>query len=257
MTRYFDALVSRKPGDLPVSPTLKFTEDAVEIKLGEGFWKSAVNLTPYRFDIIDVRQGMVGTAAILEEDGKPIMHFVRLKVVGRQVTEIETQVTHNAAEGAIFEPASLKTPSAAMTMTPERSQLMPREAAVKVAEGYPAGLKTGSFVTADTQFAPDAYRFEGGRLMAGPSCTAMAGCNNIKTQRIPKLAGLTYGVVAVDEEQGVVLLRLDFGPGSLFGANANKSLVPYEWFKVYGGQIHAVEAFMKVMPQNTPSGWDR
>jgi hypothetical protein len=30
----------------------------------------------------------------------------------------------------------------------------------------------------------------------------------------------------------------------------------WEAFKVYGGQIHAVEAFMRVMPATTPSGWD-
>ena len=54
----------------------------------------------------------------------------------------------------------------------------------------------------------------------------------------------------------MVWLRLDFGPGSLMGANASKSLNVWEIFKVWGGQIHAVEAFMKVMPQNNPSGWD-
>jgi hypothetical protein len=30
----------------------------------------------------------------------------------------------------------------------------------------------------------------------------------------------------------------------------------WEAFKVYGGEIHAVEAFMRVMPATTPSGWD-
>ena len=47
---------------------------------------------------------------------------------------------------------------------------------------------------------------------------------------------------SVDEEAGMVWLRLDFGPGSLMGENA--------------GQFLAVEADMKVMPQNFPSGWD-
>jgi hypothetical protein len=256
VTRYLDALVAHRPGDLPVSPTVKFTEDTVEMKLGEGLWKSATKLTPYRLDVLDVAQGVAASAAMLEEDGKPISFSLRLKVVGRQITEVETQVTHNAAEGAIFQPGNLKTVSSAMTMTPDRSQLMSRTDALKIAEGYPAGLKAGSFVTADTQFAPETYRLEGGQMMAGPNCTIFAGCDNIKTQRIPRLAGLTYRVVAVDQEQGVVLLRMDFGPGSLFGANASKSLVAWEAFKVYGGQIHAVEAFMKVMPLNTPSGWD-
>ena len=143
-----------------------------------------------------------------------------------------------------------------MVMMPDRAKLNTRAEAQKIAEGYPAGLKAGSFVTADTQFSTDAYRFEGGRQMAGPGCTFIAGCDKIKEQRIPKLSGLTYRVAAVDEEAGMVWLRLDFGPGSVMGANANKSLNVWEIFKVWGGQIHAVEAFMKVMPMNTASGWD-
>jgi hypothetical protein len=30
----------------------------------------------------------------------------------------------------------------------------------------------------------------------------------------------------------------------------------FEAFKVYGGQIHAVEAFMKTKPAEQPLGWD-
>ena len=34
------------------------------------------------------------------------------------------------------------------------------------------------------------------------------------------------------------------------------ALVVVEAFKIYGGQIHAVEAFMRVMKAGTPSGWN-
>jgi len=254
--RYLNALSVHKPGDVPVSPKIRVTEDTVEIKLGEGLWKTAGKLDPYRIDILDVREGIAGTHAILEENGNRIMLVARLKVENRQITEVETQVTRNAAESAILDMSNLNVPTAAITLMPDRAKLNSRAEAQKIAEGYPAGLKAGSFVTADTQFASDAYRFEGGRQMAGSGCKFLAGCENIKTQRIPKLAGLTYRVAAVDEEAGMVWLRLDFGPGSLMGANADKSLNVWEIFKVWGGQIHAVEAFMKVMPQNNPSGWD-
>ena len=33
------------------------------------------------------------------------------------------------------------------------------------------------------------------------------------------------------------------------------ALTTFEAFKVYGGQIHAVEAFIRIMPENTASGW--
>ena len=93
--------------------------------------------------------------------------------------------------------------------------------------------------------------------MAGPGCTFRPpSCENMKAQTIPKLAGLTYRLVAVDEEMGVVWLRQDFGAGSVPGGQANMMLSTFEAFKVYGGMIHAAEAILEVEPVGTPSGWD-
>jgi hypothetical protein len=82
-----------------------------------------------------------------------------------------------------------------------------------------------------------------------------AGCDNIKTQTIPTLSGITYRVAAVDEELGIVLLRMNFGPGSTFSGGKSE-LDVWEAFKIYGDQIHAVEAFMEVVPSGTKSGWE-
>jgi len=38
---------------------------------------------PYRQEILDVRQGVAGVHAIVEENGIPVMLQVRLKIVGR------------------------------------------------------------------------------------------------------------------------------------------------------------------------------
>ena len=83
-------------------------------------------------------------------------------------------------------------------------------------------------------------------------------CLNIKTQPIPTLFEITSRVAAVDEELGIVWVRMDFGKNSMgFGPEADKqSLIVWEYFKVYDGMIHAVEAFMLPMPRETPSGWD-
>jgi hypothetical protein len=61
-------------------------------------------------------------------------------------------------------------------------------------------------------------------------------------------------VAAVDEEMGIVLLRMNFGDTGSYGPG--NGLFVFEAFKVYGGQVHAVEAFMRVMPASTPFGWD-
>lgn len=48
-------------GSLAVSGNVRFTEDAVAMKLGEGLWKNASGLGAYRQDILDVRQGIAAS----------------------------------------------------------------------------------------------------------------------------------------------------------------------------------------------------
>jgi hypothetical protein len=253
LTQYLNALAARNPGALPLAEKARFTEDTVELRLGEGLWKGASALRSYRQDILDVRQGVAATQAIVEENGMPVMLMLRLKVDGGKITEIETQVTRNQKEGALFNINALQTPRKEMAVVPAPGQLASREEAIRIADFYPRGLKIGSFVTVDAPFAPNAYRIENGGLMAGPGCSR-AGCENIKTQRIIAHPAITTRVVAVDEELGIVLLRMNFGDTGSYGPG--NALIVWEAFKVYGGQIHAVEAFMKVMPANTRSGWD-
>jgi hypothetical protein len=254
VTQYLNALIAHKPADLPLADNVRFTEDTVEMKLGASpLWINAARLRAYRLDILDTRQGVAASQAIVEESGAPVMLMLRLKISSGKIAEVETQVTRNKTEGSLFNTDALKAPSGAMLWVPGDSRNA-REEAIRIAEFYPAGLKAGSFVTVDAPFAADAYRFENGQLMAGPGCTFRPDCGNIKTQKIPTLSEVTYRVAAVDEDLGIVLLRLDFGAGS--SRVTGDSLIVWEAFKVYGGQIHAVEAFMKNMPLGTSSGWD-
>ena len=165
--------------------------------------------------------GVAGTHAIVEEGSNPVLLVLRLRVVSREITEIETMVVRSAAEGSIFSPNNLREASPAMNVVPPASQRNTRAELIRVAEGYPAGLKAGSFVTVNAQFSTDAYRLENGTKMAGPGCVFGASCSNIRTQGIPRLADLTYRLAAVDEEQGIVWLRLDFGAGSIGAGRAS------------------------------------
>jgi hypothetical protein len=93
MTKYLDAVIAHNPGGLPIAKNVRFTENCVDTKLGEGIWKTASKLTPYRMDIMDVKQGVVGTHSVIEEGQNTILLLVRLKVVDKKIAEIETQVT--------------------------------------------------------------------------------------------------------------------------------------------------------------------
>ena len=258
MTQYLDAVIAHNPKGLPVAKKVRFTENCVDAKLGEGIWKTASKLTPYRMDIMDVEQGIVGTHSVIEEGSNTVLLLVRLKVVGKEITEIETQVTRITPGGPFSNPTELKAVRPAMTLIPPKDQRNSREDLIRIGLTYPEGLKLGSFVKADTPFGPDAYRIENGYITAGQGCANKPSCENLKTQPIPTLFEITSRVAAVDEAQGIVWIRMDFGKNSMgVGPEADKqSLIVWEYFKIYDNTIHAIEAFMLAMPRGTPSGWD-
>lgn len=254
LTSYLNALAAHNPAALPVASSVRFTEDSVEIHLGDGLWKTASRIRPYRQDVLDTRAGIAATEVVVEEGaGSPALLVLRLKVAQKKITEIESMVTHNQKEGALFKPDALNAADKNMLAAPEKSQLASREDAIRIAKFYPAGLKIGSFVAVDAPFAPDAYRIENGFVTAGPGCSR-PGCENIKTQKIMEHPFITTRVVAVDEALGIVLLRMNFGQTGAYGKG--NALIVWEEFKIYGGEIHAVEAFMKIMPAAVGSGWD-
>jgi hypothetical protein len=245
VTQYLDAFVAHQP-NAAFAPGFRYIQDAIDARSGDGLWKEATKLRPYRLDVLDVRLGVAGTMAIVDVNGGPAMVAAAAKVVDRKIVQLETLVAHNRTEGVLFDVDSLEKKASPMGALVPMAARTPREQAITIGELYPAGLKAGSFVTVDVPFGADAYRFENGRLMAGPGCSFLPGCDRIKTQGVPTLSGFTYRLLAFDEDTGVVWLDEDFGPGSV--RNSSATLRAWEAFKVYGGQMHAVEAFMKAMP---------
>jgi hypothetical protein len=90
--------------------------------------------------------------------------------------------------------------------------------------------------------------------MAGPGCSMGSGCENIGTQGLPTLSGMTYKPAVVDEQAGIVFLRMKFGKGSVMSGSGTLDI--YEAFKVYNDSMHAVYAIMHVVPEGTEFGWD-
>ena len=254
ITQYLNAMVAHKPGALAVSDKVRFTEDTVTMKLGEGLWKNASGIRTHRQDILDVRQGVAASQVIVEESGSPVMLVLRLKVADKKITEVETQVTRSRDEGAIFNIDAIQAVSKAMNLVPERAQINSRADAIKIAEFYPAGLKIGSFVdggcSVRVRCLSDRKRDDHGRTrLRARGLREHQDANHHEAPRDYESRWL-----AVDEELGIVLLRMNFGDTGSYGPG--NALVVWEAFKVYGGQIHAVEAFMRKMPATAGSGWD-
>ncbi|MCX7726421.1 MAG: hypothetical protein N2053_06200 [Chitinispirillaceae bacterium] len=228
-----------------------------EIKIGEGYWKDVNGTVRYRLDIIDVRQSGVGGLVVIKGNSSVLL-AVRLKVANQKITEIETIVTKNSNEGMLFNPDGFK-PSPAdsdMTKMPPKELLNTREEMIEIASKYPEAMKkgVGSFNKNGLYFSKNAYRLENGQLMAGPGCTFLSGCDNIGTQTLPKLPEMVYKVALVDEEAGIVFLRMNFGKGSVMSGSG--TLDVFEAFKIYNDTMHCVYAIMRVVPEGTTFGWD-
>ncbi len=258
VTQLLYAFVKHDVSKLPVSDTLRVTEDAVEKPLGKvGLVRTVTRLRGFRQDIVDERDGVAGADVVVEESGAPVLLVVRLKVVADKLTEVELVATRSAAEGLIFNIDGLSAPSEAMNYAPRPEQLSTRDEAIKAALHYPAGLNAArTFADVNAPFAAGAYRYENGQLMAGPDCKFAPGCQNISTQSLAifnRLGNVQTRVVAVDERMGIVWLRMAWGVSERGG----DQLTVWETFKVYDGQIHAVEAFMRILPvEKRNGGWE-
>jgi hypothetical protein len=258
LTATLHSLVKHDTSKLPLSDKVRVTEDAVEKPLTKvGLVRTVTRLRGYRQDFLDERGGMATTGTLVEEVGAPVLLVVRLKVVDQKITEIEMVATRSRADGLIFNIDGLSAPSEVMNYAPRPEQLPSREDALKAALKYPEGLNAAkTFADVNAPFTPVAYRFENGQIMAGPDCKFAPGCENISTQSLAifnRLGKVTTRVVGVDERMGIVLLRLNWGVREPTG----DQLTAFEAFKVYDGQIHAVEAFIRILPlELAKGGWD-
>jgi hypothetical protein len=245
------ALVDHNVSQLEVSSTLRVTEDAVEKPLDKvGLVRTVTKLRGYRQDIIDERAQQAVAGVMVEESGAPILLVVRVKLDPQQrLSEVELVTTRSRADGMIYNiDAYSGAPAEAMNLPPRPEQLASRDEMIRIAMFYPRGLSEAkTFNAIGTPFAKDAFRLENGALMAGPGCKFAPGCDDIGNQSLAifrTLGRVTVRDIIVDERMGIVIMRLSWnqrGPGS-------DRLTAWEMFKIYDGQIHMVQAWMRVFP---------
>ena len=245
------ALVDHDVKKLPVAANLRVTEDGVEKPLDKvGLVRTVTKLRGYRQDIIDERAQQAVAGVMVEESGAPILLVVRVKLDPQQrLSELELVTTRSRADGMIYNiEAYSGAPAEAMNLPPRPEQLASRDEMIRIAMFYPRGLSEAkTFNAIGTPFAKDAFRLENGALMAGPGCKFAPGCENIGNQSLAifkTLGRVTVRDIVVDERMGIVIMRLSWnqrGPGS-------DRLTAWEMFKIYDGQIHMVQAWMRLFP---------
>ena len=251
LTQYVDALVAHDPSKLPLAATVKFTEDSSDVKLGEGLWKTITKKGGYRQDYIDLKKQIAAAHVELFEADAQVLYSVVLHVTDRKISGIETLINRLTATSR-FKPDSLEKPLPGMSMAVPAGRRMPRAEMIKAALRYPEGLRIGNFTDAKTPFSAEAYRVENGLFIAGVG-GPRPNIPGLFTQKIMLHPEVIASVAAVDEEEGLVLLWMNFGDTNSYGPG--NALVTFEAFKVWGNEIHAINAFFRTMAKSTPRYW--
>jgi hypothetical protein len=237
ITTYLDALVAHDPSKLPLAaPEVKYTEQGKVVKLGDGLWKTATGKGTFRHEYLDVRKQVAAAHVVVLEGQTQALYSLLLHVKDKKIDGIETLVQRTSNEGR-FRPTELGKPVKGMDDPVPSGKKMKREDMVRIALRYPEGLRVGSFTDGGAPFAKETYRVENGVITAGGGC-GRADCG-MYAQNITVHPSIIASVAAVDEEMGTVLLWMNFGhAGTSYGEG--NSLVTYESFKVWGGEIQCL-----------------
>ena len=255
ITKYVDAIVAHDPSRLPLAANVRFTEDSQDLKLGEGLWKTVTKKGDFRQDYIDLKKQIAASHVMLFEENAQVLYSVLLRVADQagtqKITGIETLVDR-IMPNSRFKPDSLDNPLPGMSAPVPAGKRTPRGEMIRAALRYPEGLRIGNFTDAKTPFAKEAYRVENGTFIAGEG-GPRPNAPGMFTQKIMLHPDVKPSVAAVDEEEGIVLLWMNFGDTNSYGPG--NALVTFEAFKVWGGEIHAINAFFRILPKETQRGW--
>ena len=247
---YVDALLANDPTGLPVTENVRVTENSRVIPLGEGLFGTVTGRGTFRHDYLDTLRQVAAAHVELLQGDKPVLLAVALHIEGGRIAGIEN-IVEIVEPGDRFQPRVLGEPVRGLDDPLPAGQRMTRETMLATAMSYAEGLRIGNFTDAGTQFAPETYRVENGVITAGQGC-AFAACGMYEGG-IMLHPSLIPSVVAIDEENGTVLLWMNFGDTASYGPG--EALVTFEAFKVWGGQIHAINAFFSFLPARMQRFW--
>ena len=274
---YLAGLVAHDPSIVKLSPDLKFVENIVPMKPGEGLWKTASAIpTTFKIYVPDTVSEEIGFLGVMEENNRPIEIGLRLKIRDGQIVEAEHLIARDLRPTSLV---NLVTPRPAFSAKVAPDQRVPRDEMLTIGASYYEALTTSNGHAAP--FADDCVRRENGMQTTGnpPPATpgfgslgalgcaaqldtrAMSYIKRIEPRRVeiadPE-TGLVFGLSQfrhpMEEKQlkivgvpGVDHTDMNFKPFDLPAAHI---------YKVSGGKIHEIEAMGFTAPYNSKTGWE-
>jgi hypothetical protein len=273
MDQYLAAMVAHDPSKLPLAKNLKFTEDGVRLELGDGLWATASSIGNYKLYFDEPEAGEAGVYTVVQENGAGVFLYVRLRVVDRKITEIETLVARKQTTSILntdnlteVHPIFLETIPAADQ--PSRAEM------VSMVGKYFDGIEQGNGDL--VPFDKDCVRIENGIQTCPGSPTSPLGALSCGAQLSTKIFTYIQSVSprrfpVVDRERGLVLAAVRFnhpatqqtvdvpGRGKMtmgkYSQWPNSTQIA-ELFKIQDRKIKEITAVIVAQPYKMPTGWE-
>ena len=276
--QYMAAVAAHDPSKLPTAPNVRYTENNVEMKLGEGLWQTSDGWGSYKVYVDDTQTGQVGFLGVANEDTHLSCFAARLKVVNKKVTEIEVIVARPngpgpSGSGALTGgPQNLKDKPIFSEDEPAGERVS-RAKLIALADGYFSTIQqnTGKIYTT---FDPNCQRMENGTITANNpngSGVAKMGCEaQLKTGLLVFVTRCRDRRYFVDEQKQMVFavtffdhagnvrdFKLVDGTEHKMGPPFDRpyTFLIFELFKIKNGKIRQIEAVLDTIPYYMPSPW--
>lgn len=271
--QYLAAMVAHDSSRLPLAPNVKFTEDGVPLKIGDALWATATGLGTYKLYFAEPAAGAVGAFVLIQENGTPAILELRLKVVNRRITEIETLVARKETTN-FLNTDNLTEPRAIFLETVPASDRPSRQEMVPMVSKYFDGIEQGNGDI--VPFDPDCIRIENGIQTCPSSASSALGALSCGAQLSTKIFTYIQSVSPrrfpiVDDERGLVLAIVRFNhPGSQqtveVPGHGKMTMGRYsqwpnsteiaELFKIKNRKIKEISAVIVTQPYKAPTGWE-
>ncbi len=254
---YFAALAERNPAALQTAPEVKYTENGRVQPLGMGLWKTAGKQLEYRDYLFDPQSGGVAELTAVREYDDVAQTFLRLKVVDRRITEIETLVAR-AGDQRWFAPENLERLSDVFAQPVSAAQRGTRAQLALAANAYFTAVQTeGTPEFEQAPFGRGVKRFENGLQTTNNDTNPVLDRHRLSPEE--QLVRAFYKGITVDDRRFPIV---DVEHGSVLGLGTfrtdgpdSTTLLLAEIFKVTDGKIREIRAIILNAPHGTGTGW--
>jgi hypothetical protein len=282
MDQYLAALPKHDPSGLPLAKDVKLVENTEKIPTGKGLWETATGgPTDFKIYAADPDQEQIGFIGVIEDQKKPTIVSVRLKVENGKISEIDHLVVPPGDKP--LNP-NMSTVRPALVERLPKLERVPRDQMQKIANSYYEAIIHNNGKVAP--FADECQRRENGGISANDSTQTpeeakkddfsvfrkMTCSNQLSTGVMSYIKDInSRRVFAVDEEMGLVfafsifrhdgtpkVMKITGVPGMTERENHYGAfdLPAAHIFKIRNGKIYEIEAIGYVAKHGVKNGWE-